>query len=228
MSRRRRVDAAVLAAAVLVGACGGDVTVAPAERAVVVSTTACGDASATSGSGVLVGGGRIVTVAHLVIGAGSVEVELADGRRMSAAPTVIDPVRDLAVLRTEVEVTVDRVVLADADAGEVLRLVGGAESGDLDAPVLRPAVLVVDEVRGTARHRRGGYELEAAIERGDSGAGLFDDSGRLIALLFARSSDRDGIAFAVDATELRAVLDAAPRDSWRCDPDRSRVVVDVP
>lgn len=227
---RREVGRAVGLLLVVVlggGACGADASdVDPAARTAALATTACGDASATSGSAVLVGDGRLLTAAHLVIGADAVTVELPDGRQVRAEPAVVDPTRDLAILDLDDPVSVAPVDLADAAAGATLRLVGGAVSGDLEAPVLRAAVLVVDEVRGAERHRRGGYELGVAVERGDSGAGLFDAAGRLVGVLFARSADRTAIAFAVDAGEIRTVLASPTTSRWRCDPERSRIVRD--
>lgn len=225
--RARRVTGAAaaggLAVLALVGCGAGSMAAQPADRAVALTTTACGDASSTRGSGILVGGGRLLTAAHLVIGAGSVSVDLPDGRTVGAAPAVVDTTRDLAVLRLDADADLDAVPLAEHDADSPLRLIGSAESGDLAVPVLRRADLVVDEVRGTARHRRGGYELDVGIRRGDSGAGLYTPAGHLAGVLFARSRDRASIAFAIDADEIRTVLATEPI-SWRCEPDRSRIV----
>ncbi|MEM9606030.1 MAG: serine protease [Actinomycetota bacterium] len=204
------------------GGCGGEETTDPSDRAVAIVTTACGDASRTMGSGVLVGDGRIVTAAHLVIGAESITTDLPDGRETAAIPAVVDTTRDLAVLRIGTEVDVADVVLERVGADAAVRLVGGLESGDVEATVRRAATLVVDEVRGTERHERGGYELDLAIELGDSGSGIYDDD-RLVGIVFARSSERDSIAFAIDADEVEAVLDVEPT-TWVCDPDDSRLV----
>lgn len=224
---RAHVLARLLAVTIVVSGCGASgAEIDPGARSAFLSTTACGDASSTNGSAVVVGGGRALTAAHLVIGASTVTVELPRGDRVVAEPLVVDPTRDLALLDLGESPRLGAVELDRASSGETVRLVGGAVSGDLDATVLRAAALVVDEVRGADRHRRGGYELDLSIERGDSGAGLYDADGHLVGLLFARSAERDAVAFAVDADEIRSVLDADPSTRWRCDPERSRLVAE--
>lgn len=52
------------------------------------------------GSGVIIGGGRVVTNAHVVGNAEQVEVQLATGRRLSADVMALDLQTDLAVLET--------------------------------------------------------------------------------------------------------------------------------
>lgn len=164
----------------------------------------------------------MLSAAHLVIGAASITVTLPDGSTTEAIAEVVDTTRDLAVLRIDTERGIDPVVLTEVDATEVVTLNGGDETGEVDATVRRAATLVVDEVRGTARHERGGYELEVAIERGDSGSGIYAGN-RLVGIVFARSSEREATTFAVDDGEIEAVLSAAP-STWRCDPTRSRLI----
>ena len=62
-----------------------------------VSTTACGVASGTSGTAILLGESMLLTAAHLVIGAGSVEVDV-DGTSHEAEIIGLDPRTDLALL----------------------------------------------------------------------------------------------------------------------------------
>ena len=82
--------------------------------------------------------------------------------------------------------------------------------------------MTVDEVRDSQRVERSGYELSALIVGGDSGSGIFDDRGRLAAIVFAEPTRRDATAFAVGANEIQAVL-SAPEGPYACDPNRSRV-----
>ena len=55
------------------------------------------------GSGFFVDDDLVVTNAHVVAGEDDTEVELADGRVLSAEVVAFDPARDLAVLRTDGE-----------------------------------------------------------------------------------------------------------------------------
>jgi len=190
---------------------------------VVVSTTACGFASKTTGSGVVVGPGRVLTAAHVVVGASEVVVRAADGTENTATVAVLDTARDLAVLEVA-DVAETPVEFVDLDIGDAATMVGGASSGSVVVEVLRRANLNVDEVRGSQTSSRAGYELAAQIDGGDSGAGVFDEQGRLAAIVFATSNERDGIAWATRADEIEAVLATPPTTGYVCDPIQSRIV----
>lgn len=214
----------LLAAAFLFGGCGSSASdpVDPSERAVAIATTACGDASKTVGSGVVVGPGRVLTAAHVVVGATSVNV--ATGSGTSAAQiVVVDATRDLAILTVEPDLlpTDEPVELAAAGPGDPLVALG-ATSGVVDLSVDRVLTLRADNVRQPGRTDRSGYELDASLLPGDSGAGVFNNDGSLVAVVFSGPADRDGRVFAVSADEIEAALAAPPAD-WRCDPEESRV-----
>jgi S1-C subfamily serine protease len=53
---------------------------------------------------------------------------------------------------------------------------------------------------------RPGLEVAARIDPGDSGAPVLDRRGRVLGVVYARSSDREGTAWAVDAAAVRGVL----------------------
>lgn len=230
--RARRFGPAAVALLSVIGTAGcasdgGDAsTSAPAsmsadERAVGITTTACGDASRTSGSGVVVDRGKVLTAAHVVVGATEVLVD--------AEPAVVahlDRSRDLALLdvaglgRAPAPGTIE---LAQAEAGAAVRIVQGGASGTIDAVVTRAVSMDVDDVRSTDRSVRAGYELDAAIAGGDSGAGVYDTEDRLVGIVFATSAERTA-TFAVGVSEIRAVLDAPPAGPYRCDPAQSELV----
>ena len=163
----------LVASAIVVGGCRADSATAPDARVVSVTTTSCGDTSKTSASGVVIEEGRVLTVAHAVIGAGTVSITGTTGDTAPAAIVRLDPTRDLAVLAID-GLAGSPVRFATLTAGD-RTVIASARSGELMADVTRRATLEIDEVRGTARHRRSGYELAAPVAVGDSGAGVFDD-----------------------------------------------------
>jgi S1-C subfamily serine protease len=216
----------VVAIMASVAACGSDepardASIDPAERAVTIETTACGDASRTKGSGIVVGDARVLTAAHVVVGAGSVVVH-SPGGIVDARLVHLDVTRDLAVLDVP-RVGVAPVVLADFEADDEVTIVGRSSSGLIKAVVRRPVLMDVDDVRGTERHRRDGYELDAAISGGDSGSGVFDSTGRLGGIVFAEPTGRESTTFVVGATEVAVALDAEERP-YECRPALSRVI----
>jgi S1-C subfamily serine protease len=66
------------------------------------------------------------------------------------------------------------------------------------------------DVYGQDRTRRQVLFLAASLRPGDSGSAVIDQQGRVVGVAFAIAPDRAGTAYAVDDSELRAVL-AAPR-----------------
>lgn len=195
-------------------------TTRPEDRAVTIRTTGCGHASATTGSGVVVDRALVLTAAHVVAGATDVFVgESAE----PATVFLLDRTRDLALIKAP-SVVATPIELAGAAAGEPVRVVGGATSGTVDATVERVLSIDVDDVRSTSRSVRSGFELDAAIDGGDSGAGVFDGDGRLVGVVFAVPTARSDATFAVAATEVAAVLSAPAAGEHRCDPSTSRLV----
>lgn len=192
-------------------------TVESAERAVVIATTACGHASRTTGSGTRIDDTRVLTAAHVVIGAGSVTV---DGE--PAAVVAVNPTADLALLRSAGPELAPLALGEPASAGSHVD-VHGATSGDVRVTVARPATLVVDDVGAAGRSRRSGYVLDGSIDGGDSGAGLHAPDG-LVGVVFATSTAGTATAYAVDSTEIRDFLETASEREHACDPSRSRII----
>lgn len=191
------------------------------QRAGMVSTTACGNASATSGSAVLIGPGHVLAAAHVVIGATDLSVTAA-GQTVPAEILRLDTRTDLAMLRVD-GLSSSPVRLAEPRPGSMVRVVGAGPSGSFDTEVLRRVTIRIEEVRSTVRSSRRGFEIDERVALGDSGAGVFDDDGRLIGLVFGRSTIHDDRSFAVASEEISRLLDS-PDVTYRCDPARHRVV----
>jgi len=196
---------------------------APADRAATIRTTACGDASKTVGSAVVVDDDTVLTAAHVVTGATDIFVTDSSSAERLAVLEVLDTTRDLAVLRVAT-VDVGPVETVELDAGDRVQVVGGASSGTVAAAVARRLVMNVDDVRAGSRSKRQGYELDVAIDGGDSGAGVFDIDGGLAGIVFAVPTERSGATFVVGASELEVVLAVEPDGPYRCDEGESRVV----
>ena len=160
------------------------------------------------GSGFVVGPGLVVTNAHVVAGESTTVVQRSDGTDVSARVVAFDPNRDLAVLAAP---DLDRPALprADIDEGGV-----GAVFGHPGGQALRAAPFQVGErvtANGTdiydrSRTSREILILAAALEPGDSGSALIDPQGRVVGVAFAIAPDRPGVAYALQISELEAVL----------------------
>lgn len=195
----------------------------PAHRAVRIETTACGFATPRTGSGVVVDAGLVLTAAHLVIQADGILVTVEDGGTAFAVVTAIDPELDMALLRLP-SPALPPVELSSVEAGATGSIVEGATSGTVAFEIEKVVSLSIEEVLGTERHARLGYELKAATTTGDSGAGAYDDTGRLIGIVFATSEDGES-TWVTASAEIGDFLSAHDADSTEivCDPNKSRL-----
>lgn len=194
-----------------------EVPVAPAVVARAVQSTVnvesdgCGGRH--EGSGFAAGENLIVTNAHVVAGAERVRVRRPDGRLLAATIVLFDPARDLALLSVP---RLGQAALPIASSGEgtpgaVLGYPGGQNTVRVaPAVVARESPTIGRDIYNRNRTERQVLYLASSLRPGDSGAALIDGDGRVIGVAFAIAPDRAGTAYAVDDSELRAVL-AAPR-----------------
>ncbi|MDZ7676461.1 MAG: MarP family serine protease [Acidimicrobiales bacterium] len=173
-----------------------------------VSGVACDRVQEGSGF-VTLGQDVVVTNAHVVAGHESTQVERNDGSVLDATVVVFDPERDLAVLRVP---GMDRAPLAIGEADE--GAAGGVFGHPGGAPLRIAPFVVGDQVRAvgtdiydSSRTRREVLILASALRPGDSGAALVDNSGAVVGVAFAIAPDDPDVAYALDITELDAVLD---------------------
>ena len=192
LTKRKSSRVGVLSSIVLlVVSCGLPPSISKAEeRAAIIKTTGCGFASDSNGSGVAVGGALVLTVAHLVVRAETVTVALGDAGAQPADVLAVDRETDLAVVRLR-GLDTEAVEMADVGKEALGWVVGGQASGTVGFEVRRVVDLSIEEVGGTERHRRRGYELAATTRDGDSGSGVYDAVGNLIGLVFASGPEED-------------------------------------
>ena len=177
----------LLAGAAIGNATGGAGATAP-------TIVSVGDGPAGVATGFSVSPGRVVTVAHIVDG-GAIAVRGADGIARRGVVVRRDDTLDLALLA----VPGLRSAPSFPRAGTHLLVRRDGAVTSLPARVAR---------RITARigiARRPALELAATAAAGDSGAPVLS-GGRLTGIVFARSRERAGVAYAVDAGVLSRFL----------------------
>lgn len=173
------------------------------------------------GSGFVVAPGLVVTNAHVVAGEDETVLQRSDGSEVRASVVAFDPNRDLAILSAG---DLDRPALARGtiDEGGV-----GAVFGHPGGEALRAAPFQVgDAVTATGtdiydrnRTEREVLVLSSALRPGDSGGALVDPAGTVVGVAFAIAPDRPGVAYALDMSELDAVLAgnlSTPVDTGPC------------
>jgi serine protease Do len=162
------------------------------------------------GSGFIVtADGYIVTSNHLVENAAEIQVILDDGKRLAAEVRGRDPKTDLALLKVDVGKDLPFVVFGDSDTAHV---------GDWVVAIGNPFGLGGTATTGiiSARGRdinAGPYDdylqIDAPINRGNSGGPLFDLSGRVLGVntaIYSPNGANVGIGFAVPASQAKAVI----------------------
>jgi len=163
------------------------------------------------GSGFIVDpGGLIVTNDHVVAGASEVQVTLNDGTQYQARVKGRDPKTDLALIEIDAEHPLPYVEFGSSDTARV---------GDWVLAVGNPFGLGGSVTAGiiSARERDlsdgpldGYLQIDAPINRGNSGGPLFDAAGTVIGVntaIFSPSGGSIGIGFAVPSTTAQAVIE---------------------
>jgi len=175
------------------------------------STTALG-----AGSGFLISAdGFIVTNNHVVENAEEIKVKLSDGRELTARLIGRDPLTDLAVIKVEgstfpfvsfedkAEPRVGDWVIA---VGNPFGLGGTATAGIVSAKAR--------DIGGNENPYTDFIQIDAAINRGNSGGPTFDIYGRVIGVntaIFSPTGGSVGIGFAIPAGIAKETTDRLMR-----------------
>ena len=180
-----------------------------------VEAEACGYRS--TGTGVVVRAGYVVTNAHVIAGATTVSVITAAGA-LKATPVFMDSELDVAVLR-----------VAGLSAGPLIFATQDPERGALGATigypngagaVVEPAAVTATyeaeglDILGTVKVQRKIIELQAVVEPGDSGGPLLLVDGTIGGLIFAESRSDPSVGYALSPVEVAvAIIPALDRTS---------------
>ncbi|MEM1443375.1 MAG: S1C family serine protease, partial [Verrucomicrobiota bacterium] len=172
-----------------------------------------GDLLAT-GSGVLLGDGKVVTCFHAIGDGNPVEIELPSGLVVSPSELVAhDASLDLAILRFDSEFEVAGLPISDRtpDTGEAVAAMGNP-GGD-------PGYFVTGVVAGPKISVAGQpvLPLSMAIEQGNSGGPVVDGDGELVGIVSLKDLRRPGIGYAIPSSEIQRILkenDAISFNLW--------------
>jgi len=208
----------------------GDLTqmVASATQSVVTITSQIGGNSnapsffnipATGvGSGIIVSAdGLILTNNHVVEGAQSLKVTLADGSDVSATVVKTDPTHDLAVIRAN-KTGLTPATLGDSDQIKVgqTAIAIGSPLGEFTETVtkgivsaLDRSITVQDEQTGRPVQMSGLMQTDAAINPGNSGGPLLNAAGEVVGVNRAVAGQAQGIGFAIPINAAKSLISQA-------------------
>ena len=176
------------------------------------------------GSGVVIGGGRVLTNAHNVRG-DEVTVTFADGRRARGTVAGVDADGDLAVIAVETG-DVEALEWASGGAPAIGAAVFGAAAANGAGTRITFGLVsaVARAFRGPGGRRiAGSIEHTAPLAPGSSGGAVLDAAGRLVGINTNRIGDGFYLALPADAV-LRERVEALGRGEA---PSRLRLGVAV-
>tara|TARA_Y100001970_G_scaffold115613_1_gene144078 strand:- start:2875 stop:4260 length:1386 start_codon:yes stop_codon:yes gene_type:complete len=178
------------------------------------------DTSTGTGSGIILdSSGRVVTNAHVVNGARTVEIRLADGTRAEGIVLGSDPNVDIAIVQIDGEVLFEEADFALSDTVQVgqLAVAIGSPFG-LEQSVTAGIVSAVNRAVPHANVIDGSptivemIQTDAPINPGNSGGALADRQGRVVGMNTSIRTDgivsgNLGVGFAIPSDTILLVAD---------------------
>jgi S1-C subfamily serine protease len=163
--------------------------------------------------------GHIVTNFHVIQGARSARVTLADQSTHAAQLVGVFADRDLAVLKIDAKPAQLRPLpigrSADLQVGQAVYAIGNPFGLDqtLTTGIVSALNREIESV--TRRTIRGAIQTDAAINPGNSGGPLLDSAGRLIGVntsIYSPSGASAGIGFSIPVDEVNRIVPRLIRD----------------
>jgi putative serine protease PepD len=183
-----------------------------------VDTASAFGTSGGTGSGFVVSSnGLILTNNHVIAGAATLTVTMADGRQLPATVVSADATHDLALIKVQAT-GLTAVKLADSSTIQVgeLAIAIGSPLGTFTDTVtsgivsgLNRSITVGESGSRTTEDLTGLIQTDAAINPGNSGGPLLDASGAVIGVVTASSSSAQGIGFAIPINQAKQMITAA-------------------
>ncbi|MCI7160448.1 S1C family serine protease [Lactobacillus amylovorus] len=174
----------------------------------------------SEGSGVVYmksnGKGYIVTNNHVISGSDAVQVQLANGKTVSAKVVGKDSTTDLAVLSIDAKYVTQTAEFGDSkslQAGQTVIAVGSPLGSEYASTVTQGIVSApARTIETSSGHQQTVVQTDAAINPGNSGGALVNSAGQVIginSMKLAQSSDGtsvEGMGFAIPSNEVVTIV----------------------
>ena len=178
------------------------------------------DTATGTGSGIIYDeNGSVVTNAHVVLGADTVEIQLADGTRATGKVVGSDPAVDIALVQIEGNLNFRKATFATLDTIRVgqLAVAIGSPFG-LEQSVTAGIVSAVNRAVPTLNVENGSrtvlemIQTDAPINPGNSGGALVDRQGRVVGMNTLIRTDGNvegnlGVGFAIPSDTIFLVTE---------------------
>ncbi|MDY6050865.1 MAG: MarP family serine protease [Rothia sp. (in: high G+C Gram-positive bacteria)] len=175
---------------------------------VVGAAQACNYTS--EGSGFVVDGGLTVTNAHVVAGVNTPTLISRDGQAVTGDVIYYDPEHDIAIISAP-DLALTPLILNEAEiaSGTTVALMGYPGGG----PFANRAATVqglgytqtINAQTGQTNPSRLVYQLAAQVQQGNSGGPVLTEDGRVIAMVFAKSTQNQ-TGYAVPSSQILEAL----------------------
>lgn len=172
------------------------------------TTNIFGQVSTTASTGtgiILTDNGYIVTNCHVVEGGSTYQVALFDGTVYDARLVGAEPANDVAVLKIEAS-GLNAAELGDSDeivVGEDVIVIGNP-LGELTYTLTRGVVSALNRAINTDGTPINMFQVDAAVNAGNSGGPAFDATGHVIGMVTAKyaSDSVEGIGFCIPVSDV--------------------------
>lgn len=189
-----------------------------AQDVVKVSSLGCG--GIVTGSGIPLGGGYVLTNAHVVSGTSSHTIQKPDGTTLRAEVVYFDPERDVAVLYAP-GFSAQGLAFGSAQRGTEGAVIGfpGGQAEKIVPAVVDGSVSAEGrDIYNENLVTRQILVLQASVHPGNSGGPLVDLQGRVLGMVFASSASDPNQAYALSNEEMASdIRDAqanpSPKDT---------------
>lgn len=163
-----------------------------------------------SGSGVIISeDGYVVTNNHVITGGQSITVYLFDGTTYPAQLVASDPDTDIAVLKIDAT-GLNAAVFGDSSTLRVgdFALAIGNPLGEYQGSVTLGIVSALNREIEVDGEKHTMFQVDAAVNPGNSGGGMFDSNGMLIGIVTAKSisEDVEGLGFVLPINDVKPVV----------------------
>jgi len=193
--------------------CSSGLRPMPASANSVLSATVLVQTPRGFGSGSMISpDGLVLTAAHVVRDAGSVEIKLISGQVLPAKVVRLHKGEDVALLYASVPSDADCIPLrAEApQVGEEIYAIGSPASKELAFTLTRGIVSGTREIEGVRY-----LQTDASVNPGNSGGPLIDGQGQVLGVVSWKivGSDTEGLAFGVPVLAAQSALAVTPGSS---------------
>jgi S1-C subfamily serine protease len=166
-----------------------------------------GGARGQEGSGFVYTAGHVMTNAHVVAGVRQPTVRIGGvGPRYEARVVVFDPAADVAVLAVPRLPAPALQFAGSASRGAPGVVAGYPENGSLDlraAAVAQRVRAQGQDIYGDQLSTRDIYAIRSTVRPGNSGGPLLTKDGRVLGVIFARSTSDPGTGYALTAEQVQ-------------------------